>query len=442
LSNNLPLRVLEKDSTSFTGRDLYTKKYKLAREEVVRMSRKWVEQEGIRWVDQNIVTREQYEQILNLYEEKKHAVGLLPILGSILVGLGILSFIAANWQDIPQWFRIVMIMLLMVGFYGGGEMFLKKGHDRLGLAMTVLGLVSFGGGIVLIAQMFHLTSYNIMSFIIWGSVGILLTYLYRSRFLYLISLLILTTAQWYSTTEYHQFSYVCFMVMVAGLGYYGWRRQNVLLTWCFSLSFVLQALLLIVEKDLPFLWFFIPLLALYTLGDWIKDRSSGYALQSVPLTAAFIFAVVMVLAYNEFNKPDNDILVYSIFFAISLLVLLALSLYGKWNNARISSSFEWILVVPFVYLHTGVAVMYLLALFFFSFYVLWRGYMEQWRFKINFGTLLFICTTMVAYGKLTWDFMDKSMFFIIGGVILLVLSWFLNRRKKHFLDEVKGGNPS
>jgi LPXTG-motif cell wall-anchored protein len=44
---------------------------------------------------------------------------------------------------------------------------------------------------------------------------------------------------------------------------------------------------------------------------------------------------------------------------------------------------------------------------------------------------------MTAYGKLTWSFMDKSMFFIIGGVLLLALSWVLNRRKNRFLTKAK-----
>jgi uncharacterized membrane protein len=407
----------------------------------VGMSRKWVELEGLRWVEQDIVTREQYEQILGLYEEKKRAIGLLPLLGSVLVGLGILSFVAANWQDIPQIMRILMIIVLMVAFYGGGELFLKKGHDKLGLAMTALGLVSFGAGIVLIAQMFHLNSYDITSFIVWGSAGILLTYIYRSRFLYLISLIIFTLAELYSAMEYHQFSYVGCIIMAVGLGFYSWRRQNALLTWCFSLSFVLQALILVLEKEWKVLWFFIPIMALYALGDWMKDRSSGYALQSVPLAAAFVFAVVMVLAYDELGRHNlDDILAQPYYFAGALLLLFMISLIGKWKNGRVSSAFEWILAVPFIYLPSGIAVLYLLALFFFSFYVLWRGYMEQWRFKINFGTVLFICTAMVAYGKLTWDFMDKSLFFIIGGLILLTLSWFLNRRKKHFLEQGKGGD--
>lgn len=402
------------------------------------MSRKWVEKEGLHWVEENIVTRTQYEQILNLYNDKKHAIGVLPLLGSILVGLGILSFVAANWQGIPQIARLVIILVLLVAFYGGGELFRKKGNEKLGLAMTALGLFSFGGGIVLIAQMFHLVSYDIMSFIVWGSVGTLLTYLYRSKFLYLISLLIFTCAQWYSTETHHQFSYVGLIIMAVGLGYYGWKHQHMFLAWCFSLSFVLQSLILVLDRDWKFLWVFIPLMALYALGDWIKDRSSGFALQSVPLAAAFIFATVMVLAYDVVSEGDrNDILAQPLYFVGAMLLLLAASLYGKWTNQRISSAFEWVLLVPFIYLHSGIAVMYLLILFFFSFYVLGRGYIEQWRFKINFGTLLFMVTTMVAYGKLTWAFMDKSLFFILGGLILLALSWFLNRRKKLVLNEAR-----
>jgi len=35
---------------------------------------------------------------------------------------------------------------------------------------------------------------------------------------------------------------------------------------------------------------------------------------------------------------------------------------------------------------------------------------------------------MVAYFKLTWAFLDKSLFFLIGGVLLLSMSWYLRRR--------------
>jgi uncharacterized membrane protein len=405
------------------------------------MSRKWVEKEGLRWVENNIVTREQYNQIVNLYDDKKHAIGVLPILGSILVGLGILSFVAANWQDIPQLARLIMIAVIMVAFYAGGESLLKRDHEKLGIALIALGLISFGSGIVLTGQMFHLMAYDSTSFIVWGSAGILLTYLYRSRFLYLISLLIFTLTQWYSSTEMNHFSFVALAIMIAGLGYYVWQRHSVLLTWCFSISFILQMLMLIAVNDWKFIWFFVPLMALYAVGDFNKERSSGYALQSAPLAAAFIFNAIVVLIYDYSEGARyRDLLPDNYYLLVCLVLLFAVSLYGKFRHNRLSSSFEWILAVPFAYLLSGASILYLLALFFFSFYVLWRGYIEEWRFKINFGTVLFICATMVAYGKLTWAFMDKSLFFIIGGLLLLVLSWFLNRRKKQFFAEAKGGD--
>ncbi|UUZ84479.1 DUF2157 domain-containing protein [Paenibacillus sp. P26] len=98
------------------------------------MSRKWVEKEGPGWVERGIVTRDQVDRILALYEDKKHAARLLPVLGSILVGLGILSFIAANWQDIPRLVRLALIVVLMAGFYGSGERAVRSGEqarDRL-----------------------------------------------------------------------------------------------------------------------------------------------------------------------------------------------------------------------------------------------------------------------------------------------------------------------
>lgn len=405
------------------------------------MSRKWLEREGLRWVDENIVTRDQYDRILSLYQDKKHAIGVLPILGSILLGLGVLSFVAANWQEIPQLVRLLLIMALMIASYAGGELFRRKGHEKLGLALTALGYVTFGAGIVLTGQMFHLVAYDIRAFVVWGTAGILLTYLYHSRFIYLLSLAVFTAAQLYSSMEYYQFNYIGFAIMAAGLGYYAWGRRNTLLTWCFSLSYVLHALIFVLNKDWKFLWFFIPVMALYTLGDWYKDRVTGYALQSVPLTAAYLFGAVTVLGWDNHPSDLDAIRANPYFYLAFLAVLFALSLAGKWRNKQITSAMEWVLLAPFLYLPSGISVLYLLALFFFSMYVLWRGYTEEWRFKINFGTVLFLCTTMIAYGKLTWDFMDKSLFFIIGGVLLLVLSWFLNRRNKRFLDEVKGGKP-
>ncbi|WP_159881228.1 DUF2157 domain-containing protein [Paenibacillus puerhi] len=404
------------------------------------MSRKWVEQEAPGWVEKGIVTREQADRIVGLYAENRRGIGILPLLGSILLALGILSFVAANWQDIPQLARLGLIVLVMCGFYAGGEAFIRRGDSRMGIALVSLGVVSFGAGIVLIGQMFHLVAYNAGSFILWATAAMLVTYLYRSRYLYLIALILFNVAQIYSVSSFDSFSYSAFALMVIGLGYFGWRSRSALLIWCFSLSVIIHSLVWIMSEELPFMWVFIPAMVLYVVGDWLKDRRGGFAMQAAPLALAYVFGVFMVLVSGEWTNLDADVRPQALAYLGALGLLFIVSMSGKYVRGTLASGFEWVLLLPFVYMSAGYPVLYLLALFMFSLYVLWRGYAEGWRFKINFGTLLFICSTLVAYIKLTWDFMDKSLFFILGGVLLIGLSWFLNRRNKRVLKSVEEAN--
>ena len=53
--------------------------------------------------------------------------------------------------------------------------------------------------------------------------------------------------------------------------------------------------------------------------------------------------------------------------------------------------------------------------------------------QLTIGAVLFVAATMVAYFKLTWAFLDKSLFFLLGGVLLLGLSWYLRRRNAQVL---------
>ena len=405
------------------------------------MSRKWLEHEGRSWTEKGIITTDQYKRILELYPVQKRAIGIIPILGSILVGLGILSFVAANWQDIAPLARLVMICVIMAGFYIAGERFLKKDHEKLGVALIGLGLAAFGAGIILIAQMFHLQAYGVTSFIVWGSVGLLLTYMVQSRYLFLISLLIFTGLQWYNSVEFNTFSFVSLAIMIIGLGYYWLKRPDALLGWCLALSFAVQSIMLVAVHNWPFTWFLVPIWLLYALTDWSRERKIVYPLQAVPLVAAFAFNMFIVLFWSKSDSIffHNNISAQPLWYVLTLLILLAVSLAGKYKYKRLASSLDWILVIPLFYLSTGLDAAYLLTLFLFSLYLLWRGYAEEWPVKINLGTLLFLCSTMAAYGKLAWDFMDKSVFFILGGIILLALSWFLNRRKKQFLEEVEEG---
>jgi uncharacterized membrane protein len=409
---------------------------------VKTVSRKIIEAEGRRWVELGIVTSEQYGQIMKLYTERNHAIGLIPLLGSILLGLGLISFIAANWHGIPEILRLILILAALCGFYYTGEKLLNKNQEKLGIAFVGLGLITFGAGIILIAQMFHLQAYNVSSWIVWGSVSILLTYMYRSRFLFLLSLLIISITQWYSVVQFNHFSFLTLIMLIIGLGVYVLGRKDNLVSWLFSISFIIQSIMLVENKDWRFLWVFIPILVLYTLGDALQQLNITAPFQSAALISIYLFDLFFVLFIGDQNSANlsDHLLAKTLPFLLAIALLFTISQLLKIRSQKGITGFDWILTPVLLYLPFNADVIYILVLFLFSSFLLWRGYIEEWRFKINLGTLLFLCSTMSAYIKLTWNFMDKSLFFIIGGALLLGLSWLLNRRRNKFFEESKEAN--
>jgi uncharacterized membrane protein len=351
----------------------------------------------------------------------------------------LISFIAANWQGISEVFRLIIILIALCGFYFTGETLLRKNQEKLGMACIGLGLISFGAGIILITQMFHLQAYDVSSWIVWGVAGTALTYLYRSRYLFLLSLIIVSITEWYSVVEFNHFSYLTFAIMLIGLGSYVWIRKDSLVTWLYSISFIIQSFMLVEVNDWHFLWVFIPVILLYTLGDALQETKIRAPLQSAALITTYLFDLYFITVVGNQDYVDlyDHMLALTFPFLISIAFIFIISIYFKLRQNRGVTGFEWILVPVLLYLPFEVDILYIFILFLFSSFILWRGYVEEWRFKINLGTLLFLCSTMAAYTKFTWNFMDKSLFFIIGGALLLGLSWILNRRRNKFIEDNK-----
>ncbi|GAA4367981.1 hypothetical protein GCM10023185_40270 [Hymenobacter saemangeumensis] len=400
------------------------------------MSRKFIETDGPQWVEEGIISPEQYARLLGRYPEQERAIGLLPLLGGLLVGLGILSLVAANWQALPELLRLAILLFTLLAAYTAGERALRQGQRPLGIGLLCVGLLTFGAGIVLTGQMYHLVSHDVRALLLWALAGLALTWLYRSRFLFLLTLVILGAAMAYSVHEFEVYSYVGLGLLVLGLGGYWFRYPDNLLGWGFSLGWLTAMGLLLDHTHTPFVWL-LPLLGLlYVAGDWLPRRREALAVQLLPLAAAW-FVAASVAANGEAESTLEVLRKAGGAYALALLVLLGASAAGKWRQRALPSLSDWLIFLPLFFLPAGplVIILQLLVLYAFAGAVLWAGYREQWRAEVNAGTVLFILASALAYFRLTWAFLDKSLFFIGGGVLLLALSWWLRRRNEQILAQ-------
>lgn len=399
------------------------------------MSRKFLETDSPAWVAEGLITEDQRARLLARYPpEAVQAVGLLPLLGSILVGLSALSVVAANWQSLPTTMRLGLLLGSLLAAYAGGEYFLRRGNRRLGHGLLGLGLVVFGASIILTSQLYQLVGYDVSGLLAWVVASVLLSYLYDSQPLTLLPIIIGAAVQTYCTQALGTFSYATMGLVALGSGYRWWRRpaghgSDTLVASLLAIGLLWQAALWVALSHAKITWFFIPAMLIYAAGDWHRDRAGAQALQGPPLVAAYLFALGLAL-FGETDQYAGLLRPPVLAYLGALAAVLAISGGGKRLRGRLASLPDWLLLLPGFYLPGGLplAIATLVVLYAHAGSVLARAHRSGNAEQLTLGTVLFVVATMVAYFKLTWAFLDKSLFFLIGGVLLLSLSWYLRRR--------------
>ncbi len=118
------------------------------------------------------------------------------VLGALLVGGGVISFVAWNWASMPDALKLTMIGSAMVAAHGGGW-WLWKGagtSPRLGHALTLLGTLIFGANIGLVAQIFHVSSTPWHGVAAWAFGAAVAAVAYRSAPTGVLATLVATSA--------------------------------------------------------------------------------------------------------------------------------------------------------------------------------------------------------------------------------------------------------
>ena len=398
------------------------------------MSRKFIETESPGWVADGLISEAQRQQLIARYPPEAQALRLLPLLGSVLVGLSGLSVVAANWQALPAVLRLALLLGSLVGSYGAGAYFLRRGNPDLGHGLVGLGLLLFGASIILTSQLYQLVGYDASGLLAWVVAGTALSYVYGSRLLVLLTVLIGAAVQTYCVEALGSFSYATAGLVAGGLGYYWWHRPNAVSSTVLAAGLLWQAGLLIVMLQAKITWFFVPAMLIYAAGDWQPNRVGGRALQGPPLVAAYLFMFGLA-TFGETDAYANILRPPLLPYLAAMGAVLVLSGAGKAARGRLASLPDWLLLLPGFYLPGGLplAVATLVVLYAHAGSVLARAHRDQDPEQLTVGAGLFVVTTAVAYFKLTWGFMDKSLFFLLGGVLLLGLSWYLRRRNARVL---------
>jgi uncharacterized membrane protein len=420
--------------------------------------------ETTRWVQQGVIDEGQREAILSLYPApaaggRERTILIFTILGSLLVAAGIILFFASNWPRIPAAVKVAAILAAVVGAYGTGYFLqFRRDYPRLGHSIIFLGTLLYGGAIWLTAQIFHVDLPFGVGFLYW-SLGVLPVAWSLSSLpaLYLSAgtLVVWTIARLEESVSYNPLFPILMLLAVLPLAR---RLRSALAESVGLVGLGLWFLTNVVAHRSPEAMIAVPLLmgrlllaygsALLAFGAARLGDDRVY----LGLGGLAALGGSYMLTFN-FHLPVNQAIpglwAEPAFAAGGFIVMVVAAAAGALLCVRRGEPQRFVLA-PAVLLPALMAlvaqlpgdvprmVLFNVLLFVFTIGFIVLGLRQRSELLVNLGLGVFIIHVLTRYFDLFFTAMNKSLFFVLGGILLLAGGWLLERNRRRWMKEWGG----
>jgi uncharacterized membrane protein len=426
------------------------------------------------WVQEGIISEEQSGKLSKRYqldnlarESQATLVNGIYLFGAVLIACGIVAFVAAHWDVIPKYFKLTLLVTVMVAVQAGGYYIwkIRKSSPMLGHALVLLGALIFAANIGLIAQMYHLQTDYYYGFLVWAVGTLALAYATRSVPLACLA----GIASYYWLWGFHfdrQEGGFLYLLLLPAL-FYPFIFVNksrgmhfiLLLLWGAAIPTVLTSVGDYSTAQWPVIGSVLAALAYWAFPEWpvlqnhrelIREDSRLLGLLSLSGIAYFFsFRETVKYFIKELTPLLGEPLITKVI--ILLLVLLAFGSLANyfWRQRqqllpRIESLLLLVVVLSLLALSFLNPSMYIwgtilanLAVLILGGYLVWWGLQRLDRRFFWLGMLLLVAEVAGRFFEYDTGLLLKSLVFICAGVaVILGGVWFEKRRLRQVIQDV------
>lgn len=359
-------------------------------------------------------------------QRSARAVVLFSTLGAVLLGLGVVLFVSSHWDNMGPATRSFVLIATYVATLVAAHITQRKEFPLLSESLWFLATLVLGANIFLIGQLFNFT----------------LTF-WQGPFLWCIAAVAMGLAR--GKAAYAWLGVPLGLLALGWLdGGSGWFADD-------------QFEFLVSERGL------LPLLPLIGIALFcfaaLTDRSEHWAFLR-PACAAWglgLIAIPLVVgtsdrvALLEMFRMDFTSKQVGMVLASALAVLL-FALRGRASKQSLAAVvLLWlmsaVLLVPYggesaigalVQEHSPVFVLYILLVFAIALGAIWVGLTERSTALIHVGLASASIIIFIQYFSWSFALLDRSLAFIMGGVVLLGVGYALERTRRHLLARMEG----
>jgi uncharacterized membrane protein len=335
------------------------------------------------------------------------------ILGAILLGAGVLLFVAAHWDGVSPLTRLSLVLAMLFFFHGLG-LLTRARFAGFATAMHAVGTISAGAAIALVGQIFNMQEHWPSAVMLWALCAAAGWALLRDQFQQSLTLLLVPAwivSEWSDRASAYggATTYLARLLAVIGAvyltGFLHTRRRPV-----FYVLFAAGAVLL-------------PFTVVMLSTGWSDVGSRGFLPLPYRLTAGVLVLLAIAGGWLLERKSVAAILVVA--GAVWILPWAHTRFVEKIRDGTVYHS------EPNTLAYVVVAAT---AVFF-----VWWGVRNLAKPLVNYGMVAFALTVMWFYFSSVMDKLDRSLGLIVLGVLFLAGGWALELTRRRIVAGMETG---
>jgi len=372
-----------------------------------------------KWLDEGTIDQHQAGKMrsdlaqYSLERRSRKRTTAFSIIGVVLIGIGAILFVASNWQRMGDVFRVLLLVASTLGVHYAGYLLRyekeegKYNRNRIGRALIFLSSLLFGASLFLIAQIYNINANESTLILIWILGALPLVYGYQSA--PIAGLCAILSFLWIvllhgERIDLNKFIEIWDLCLISGIGLYLIGLLHEL--WERTRSASMPIKFIGLQATLLFLFVFTFQHHRLSVDPMV---SVVYALLSVLLLAAVLFSRSIRTGLSGFREDLSMLSMPAIAFLMAAINLTRI--YSPLSDKAYMAIFNIIFLALLILL-------------------LYAGYGRE-DFRTIYSTLFWLMLLIFArYFDFFWEMLPRSIFFAVGGLILLAMSVIMDRKRR------------